>query len=141
MPALRGLSPLLPQQAPAIACLYPGIERAPIPWLTRYSVKSGIAHSRRLFGASWPDEAKRIVAKFRATHDLWAGDPAFIDLLARVRQGCPEFSTWWEAHDVGGTGTGEKVFRHPKRGLLRFEYASFQVTDDPALKLVIYTAV
>jgi transcriptional regulator with XRE-family HTH domain len=98
-------------------------------------------HTKRLFGASWPDEAKRIVAKFRATHDLWAGDPAFIDLLARVRHGCPEFPTWWEAHDVGGISTGEKVLRHPKKGLLRFEYASFQATDDPALKLVIYTAV
>jgi transcriptional regulator with XRE-family HTH domain len=98
-------------------------------------------HMRRLFEASWPDEAKRMVAKFRATHDLWAGDPAFIDLLARVRQGCPEFSTWWEAHDVGGISNGEKLLKHPKKGLLRFEYASFQATDDPALKLVIYTAV
>src|ERR1700743_1643773 len=47
---------------------------------------------RRLLGAAWPDEAKRLVAKFRATHDLWAGDPAFTDLLARLRAGCPEFS-------------------------------------------------
>lgn len=99
------------------------------------------AHMRRLFEASWPDEAKRMVAKFRATHDLWAGDPAFIDLLARVRLGCPEFSTWWETHDVGGVSSGEKLLKHPKKGLLRFEYASFQVTDDPALKLVIYNAV
>src|SRR5258706_11061081 len=33
--------------------------------------------SRRLFGAAWADEAKRMVALFRATHDLWAEDPAF----------------------------------------------------------------
>ena len=26
--------------------------------------------SRRLFGSSWAEEAKRIVAQFRATHDL-----------------------------------------------------------------------
>ena len=39
---------------------------------------------RRLFGATWEDEAKRIVAQFRATHDLWAGDPAFRDLLQRL---------------------------------------------------------
>ena len=42
--------------------------------------------TRRLFGASWADEARRIVAQFRATHDLWAGDPAFHDLLARLRR-------------------------------------------------------
>ena len=96
---------------------------------------------RCLFGTSWPDEAKRIVAQFRATHDLWAGDPAFLDLLERLRQGCPEFSGWWEAHDVRNAAGGVKVLKHPKKGTLRFEYASFQANDDPALKLVIYTPV
>lgn len=42
--------------------------------------------TRRLFGTGWADEAKRMVAQFRATHDLWAGDPAFVELLARLRQ-------------------------------------------------------
>jgi len=95
--------------------------------------------TRRLFGASWADEARRIVAQFRATHDLWAGDPAFRDLLARLREGCPEFAGWWEAHDVSGVAAGRKFLIHPKKGRLKLEYASFQANDDPALKLVIYT--
>ena len=97
--------------------------------------------TRRLFGASWADEAKRIVAQFRATHDLWADDPAFRDLLARLREGCPEFAGWWKAHDIKGAAAGRKVMKHPKKGVLHFEHASFQVNDDPALKLVIYTPV
>ena len=97
--------------------------------------------TRRLFGESWAEEARRMVAQFRATHDLWAGDPAFRDLLARLREGCPEFAGWWEAHDVGAMAAGRKSLRHPKKGKLRLEYASFQANDDPALKLVIYTAV
>jgi hypothetical protein len=36
---------------------------------------------------------------------------------------------------------GQKVVNHPKKGVLRFEHASFQANDDPALKLVIYTPV
>src|SRR6266478_6194693 len=52
--------------------------------------------SRRLFGSSWAEEAKRIVAQFRATHDLWAGDPAFVALLTRLRDGSPEFAEWWK---------------------------------------------
>ena len=95
--------------------------------------------TRRLFGASWTDEARRIVAQFRATHDLWAGDPAFRDLLARLREGCPEFAGWWEAHDISGVAAGRKSLSHPKKGRLKLEYASFQANDDPALKLVIYT--
>src|SRR3954471_17931329 len=97
--------------------------------------------TRRLFGASWAAEAKRMVAQFRATHDLWAGDPAFRDLLERLQQGCPEFAGWWEAHDVSAMAAGQKSLRHPKKGRLTLEYASFQANDDPALKLVIYTTV
>jgi transcriptional regulator with XRE-family HTH domain len=97
--------------------------------------------TRRLFGAGWADEAQRMVAQFRATHDLWAGDPAFVDLLTRLRNGSPEFSTWWEAHDIRGVVAGRKMLDHPKKGPLRFEYTTFQSNDDPALKLVIYTPV
>ena len=95
--------------------------------------------ARRLFGPAWSEEARRMVAQFRATHDLWAGDPAFVDLLDRLRRGCPDFSGWWEAHDVRAGGTGLKVLHHVSRGALRYEYATFQANDDPALKLAIYT--
>jgi len=94
--------------------------------------------TRRLFGPNWTNEAQRMVAQFRTTHDLWAGDPAFRDLLARLREGCPEFEGWWGAHDISGVVAGRKSLDHPKKGWLRFEYASFQANDDPALKLVIY---
>jgi transcriptional regulator with XRE-family HTH domain len=97
--------------------------------------------TRKLFGASWADEARRMVAQFRATHDIWAGDPAFVSLLERLRQGSPEFSAWWGAHDVRGQASGRKVLNHPKKGRLHFEYTSFQANDDPALKLIIYTPV
>jgi transcriptional regulator with XRE-family HTH domain len=97
--------------------------------------------TRRLFGPAWAAEAKRMVAQFRATHDLWAGDPAFLDLLERLRKGSPEFVTWWEAHDIRSIAAGQKSLRHPKKGSLRFEYATFQANDDPALKLVLYTPV
>lgn len=94
---------------------------------------------RRLFGTSWAGEARRMLAQFRATHDLWAGDPAFVDLVARLRRGCPEFTAWWEAHDVTGAAAGQKSLRHPNKGVLRFEYATFQANDDQSLKLVIYS--
>lgn len=82
-----------------------------------------------------------MVAMFRTTYDLRAGDPAFLDLVERLRRGSSEFAGWWEAHDVRGGGSGEKVLHHPARGALRFGYATFQANDDPALKLAIYTPV
>ncbi len=99
------------------------------------------AATRRLFAAGWADEAKRMIATFRATHDLWAGDPAFTSLLDRLRRGSQEFATWWNTHDVRNVAGGQKLIKHPKKGTLRFEHASFQANDDPALRLVIYTQV
>jgi transcriptional regulator with XRE-family HTH domain len=97
--------------------------------------------SRDLFGLGWADEAQRMVAQFRATHDLWAGDPAFVALLRRLREGCPEFDAWWERHDVRRPASGHKTLHHPTKGVITFEHASFQANDDPSLKLVIYTPV
>lgn len=97
--------------------------------------------TRRLFGPGWADEARRMVALFRATHDPWAGDPAFSELLTRLHRDCAEFPGWWSAHEVRSPTAGRKRLFHPTRGVLTFEYATFQAHDDPALKLAIYTAV
>ena len=92
--------------------------------------------ARRLFGDSWEDQAKRMVAQFRPTHDLWAGDPAFVELLERLRKGNPAFSAWWDAHDIRSSGSGQKLLHHSKKGLLRFDYATFQSNDGPPLILI-----
>jgi len=55
----------------------------------------------------------------------------------RLRKGCPEFEGWWEAHDIGVVA-GRKQLSHPGKGALRYDYATFQDNDDPALKLTIY---
>ncbi len=96
--------------------------------------------ARRMFGTGWEREAKRMVAEFRATHDFWADDPAFVDLLTRLRAGCAEFGGWWEAHDVGQGGAGEKRLHRPGLGEVSYTYATFQANADPGLKLAIYTA-
>ncbi len=95
--------------------------------------------ARRLFGAAWADEARRMLALFRPTHDLWASDPAFVALVARLRRDSREFARWWRAHDVRTSVAGQKVLHHRRRGALRFEYATFQSNDDPSLRLALYT--
>lgn len=95
--------------------------------------------ARKLFGDGWPEQARHVVAQFRRAHDLTPADPAFTGLLARLRDGCPEFETWWESHDIHASRAGEKRIDHPVHGPLRFAYATFQANDDPALKLTVYT--
>ena len=98
-------------------------------------------HAWRLFGDRWADEARRMIAQFRATHDLWSGDAGFIDLLDTLRAGCPEFQCWWETHDVGKPQSGRKQLNQNGSGIASFGYVSFQANDDPGLKLVIYAPV
>lgn len=95
--------------------------------------------ARHLFGKAWADKAKRMVAVFRTTHDPWAGDPAFLSLVERLRQSSPEFAIWWETHDISSGTAGQKLLHHPQKGVLRFEYVTFQANEDPALKLTLYT--
>lgn len=95
--------------------------------------------ARELFGPTWADEAQRTVAQFRATHDLWAGDPAFIALLTRLHRDSPEFPTWWAAHQIRDVAAGQKRLHHPITGSRDYEYAAFYASDNPALKLVVLT--
>lgn len=97
--------------------------------------------ARRWFGAAWENEARRILGQFRAAYDLRADDPAFKELLGRLRAGCPEVARWWKKHDVNVPRSGHKVIFHPKKGALRYAYASFQANDDPALRLVTLVPV
>jgi len=95
--------------------------------------------AKTLFGETWAEEAQRMVSLFRAAHDLWPGDTAFVALVDRIRVSCPEFDAWWSEHGVGAPVSGTKHLRHPTFGVVRYEYASFQANDDPALKLALYT--
>ena len=94
--------------------------------------------TRRLFGADWAQIAQRIVAQFRIGYDLWAGDPAFTELVERLRRESAEFAAWWEAHDIRPTAAGQKRIDHPALGPMQLQHATFQCNDDPALRLVIY---
>ncbi len=94
--------------------------------------------ARALFGPAWAEEAQRMLALFRATHDLWAGDPAFADLVGRLRTGSADFAGWWCHHDVRAPTAGEKAL-HVGGAIRRYAYATFQANDDPALKLALYT--
>lgn len=95
--------------------------------------------ARALFGETWEQEARRMVAQFRATHDFWISDPAFVDLLTRLRASCPEFLKWWETHDIGNTPSGVKFITRPARGVVRYAFSSFQLNADPSLRLSVYT--
>lgn len=95
--------------------------------------------ARALFGLGWNDEARRMTALFRSTHDVWAADPAFTSLVARIHKDCPDFYGWWNTHDIGVPASGIKSLDHPDRGITRYEYVTFQSNDDNRLKVCVFT--
>ena len=94
--------------------------------------------ARRLFGKAWPEEAKHFVGQFRSRYDLWAGDPAFEELVARLRKNSAEFDGWWRTHDIRSGVTGRRALHDQKGEAAHFVYASFQAGDESGLRLAIY---
>lgn len=94
--------------------------------------------ARKLFAGSWAAEARRMVSLFRVNYDLWAPEPSFVEIVERLRAGCPEFMAWWREHGVSAPVSGEKHLMHAARGPLDFRYSTFKANDDPRLKLSIY---
>jgi len=97
--------------------------------------------ARELFGDHWAAEGQRMVAQFRSTFDVWAGNRAFLELIGRLQDDSPEFAVWWGDHEIRPVVSGRKCLHHPAGERRCYEYATFQANDDPALKLVIYTRV
>ncbi|HTH76557.1 MAG TPA: helix-turn-helix transcriptional regulator [Trinickia sp.] len=87
----------------------------------------------------WENEARRMVSQFRPMYDAFCDDPAFIRLVAALTDRSPEFRAWWKTHEVRGPRAGEKHLQHPRLGNIAVEYVTFQASQDPALKLVLYT--
>jgi transcriptional regulator with XRE-family HTH domain len=108
-----------------------GFSRLPEPDRNTLALVFLSPTARRLFGSGWEGEARRVVASFRPTHDLYAADPAFASLVGRLHAS-PEFARWWKAHDIRVPRSGIKVL-----GGRAFEHSSYQSNDDPSLRLVV----
>jgi transcriptional regulator with XRE-family HTH domain len=95
------------------------------------------AHRQLL--VDWEIVAANSLAMFRADSARYAGDPDFERLISTLMQASPEFRAWWPRQDVLRPLTGHKRLRHPKGGLMTFEYTALAVMDRPDMKLVVYT--
>ena len=89
--------------------------------------------------ADWEPRARDVLARFRADYGRFAGDPRFVALIDRLKRASPEFADWWPRHDILPRVRGRKLYDHPIAGRLLLDHATLSFTDDPHLKLVVYT--
>jgi transcriptional regulator with XRE-family HTH domain len=97
--------------------------------------------TRKLFGTGWDAEAKRMLAEFRPVYDVNASDPRFLRLVGRLQAGSTAFAKWWDLHDIKTGGAGRKTLYPPSGGKAKYEYVALQATENPGLKVVIYSEV
>lgn len=88
----------------------------------------------------WETHARDCVAKLRAMHARNVDDPWFNELIHLLQARSPEFSAWWNDHNVQLPAGGLKRYRHPQAGLLSFDFTTLDVGGEalPQVHLVAY---
>ena len=85
----------------------------------------------------WEARARRIAAEFRAASSAHFDDPKLRALIAGLRQDSETFTQFWDQHGVLGREGGERTFNHPTDGFLRYEQVTFNLANQPDLKLTV----
>ncbi|MBB3214200.1 transcriptional regulator with XRE-family HTH domain [Herbaspirillum sp. Sphag1AN] len=104
-----------------------------------HQVFANAAHRRLL--VDWDKLAPASLAMFRADSARYVGDPDFERLITTLMEASIEFREWWPRHDVLRPFTGHKRIKHPKSGRMTFEYTTLAVSDQPDMKLIVYTPI
>ncbi len=85
----------------------------------------------------WEARAQRLAAEFRAASSEHLDDPNLRDLVTALRRDSEKFGQFWDQHGVLGRQGGERTFNHPRDGFLRYEQVTFEVANQPDLKMTV----
>lgn len=99
-----------------------------------------LAESARSFYPDWNTAADVTVAILRAEAGSDPHDKDLHDLVGELSTRSDAFRAKWAAHNVRRHGTGTKTFVHPVVGEVHLVYEGLEVTEDPGLQFLIYTA-
>ncbi|MEO5899585.1 MAG: XRE family transcriptional regulator, partial [Ilumatobacteraceae bacterium] len=114
--------------------LYPMIDHLPEGELNLLWVIFAEPSARTLI-AEWDDQARRLLAEFRAaTAPIRDAEPV-VDLVKRLHDASPEFAAWWSEQDVAGFRTRLRRYHHPNAGELVFEYQQLTPIEWPGLRV------
>lgn len=89
----------------------------------------------------WDDRARRVVAEFRAQAGTHLNDAALTGLISDLLRRSAEFAGFWQQRDVLGREGGERTFRHPMDGFLRYEQVTFDLSGQPGIRLTVLVRV
>lgn len=96
-------------------------------------------HARTLWG-DWAGVADDTVAMLRTEAGRDPFDKVLTDMVGELSTRSDEFRVRWAAHDVRLHRTGLKHIQHPIVGDLHLAYEVMELSADPGLALVVYSA-
>ncbi|MFJ9818263.1 helix-turn-helix transcriptional regulator [Streptomyces sp. NPDC101151] len=88
---------------------------------------------------SWEENARTVVAQFRAACAARPDDEGYQSVLAEVSAVSSEFAAMWEQRDIEDQGQIRKELDHPLVGLLVVESTVMKVPARPDLSIVLHT--
>lgn len=94
----------------------------------------------RIFYPDWEAAADVTVAILRTEAGRDPHNKDLQDLIGELSTRSEEFRSRWGAHNVRRHGTGEKTFHHAIVGDITLTYEGLELTTDPDLSFLIYTA-
>lgn len=105
--------------------------------LARYQFLDERAHD---FYPDWDAAADVVVAILRTEAARDPRDKELHDLIGELSTRSDEFRTRWGTHNVRRHGSGTKHFHHHLVGEITLSYEGMELTSEPGLSFMIYTA-
>src|SRR3954451_4131536 len=94
----------------------------------------------RTFYRDWEGNARQIVALLRAEAGRSPYDRVLTDLVGELATRSDLFRTLWASHDVRVHRTGSKNVHHPVVGDLDLTFEAMDLTSEPGLQLLAFSA-
>ena len=94
----------------------------------------------KTFFPDWERAADDIVAMLRTEAGVNPYDRDLSDLIGELSTRSETFRTRWAAHNVRFHRTGVKRLHHPEVGDLELSYEAMELSSDPGLTFLAYTA-
>ena len=95
--------------------------------------------AQRTLHADWEEAARQTAALLRYSSARHPEDDRLRALVAELDDADPQFSLWWDAHDVAEKRHGAKTYLHPTAGELTLTYEALPLPDDGDQILTLYT--
>jgi transcriptional regulator with XRE-family HTH domain len=87
----------------------------------------------------WDESVGNLVAEYRAAMAEHLDEPAWKQLVARLHRVSPEFTAFWERHDVQLVESRMKRAIHPTAGLLTFVYTHLWLGQRLGTRITAFT--